>query len=548
MSLADLVAVSISASSQTPTRAGFGTPLILAAKVPAAFTQRARSYTSLAGMVSDGFLTTDPAYRIATVMFSQNPRVTRVKVGRRALPFTQVVRLIPAAPVSASTAETYAVTVDGLTAQFTSDATPTVAEVCTGLAAAINALTDADVDAIVATGGSTATLQTVTALDGVIGDDVMSPTRRLSMTFSSHANWDATTATITGTNSLGATITEDFVIPDGGNATVSGTKYFRSVVSISIPAQAGASGTFTVGVLASVTAVGSSGTYVACTAAVAGELHSYEFVTENVTLSDVTTDPGIATDLAAVFAYDPDWYGLALDSNSSLEAQAAAAWVEANKKLMTVQSADASTYDGSSITDLFYVLKAAAYARTGTYFVKSIGTNWLAAGILANRLPADPGSDTWKFKTPAGVSSYTLTDSQRTALLAKNANIFTVVGGIAITEDGKSAAGEYLDVTRFIDWLGARIQERVFYVLANTPKLPYTDASVDLIRGEVLAQLAEGIRVQGLAGDPAPTCTAPKVADVSTVDRAARFLPDIEFTGRLAGAIHSLEIAGALTV
>ena len=43
-----------------------------------------------------------------------------MKIGRRALPTTQVVELTPASPVSASIAETYTVKVDGLTATFTS--------------------------------------------------------------------------------------------------------------------------------------------------------------------------------------------------------------------------------------------------------------------------------------------------------------------------------------------------------------------------------------------------------------------------------------------
>lgn len=108
----------------------------------------------------------------------------------------------------------------------------------------------ADVDAILATGGaSTAGVQTLTgaSLNGVIGTGTMFPPRNITFTFNSHADWDATTAVVTGKDADGATITEDFAIPNGGNATVTGTKLFASVSQIVIPAQTGTNGTFTVG-------------------------------------------------------------------------------------------------------------------------------------------------------------------------------------------------------------------------------------------------------------------------------------------------------------
>ena len=108
----------------------------------------------------------------------------------------------------------------------------------------------ADADAIIATGASTAGTQTLitTSLDGVIGQGEIYPPRNLTMTFSSHADWDATTATITGTDENGVSQTENFSIPNGGNATVTGATKFRTVTSVAIPAQSGTGGTFTVGV------------------------------------------------------------------------------------------------------------------------------------------------------------------------------------------------------------------------------------------------------------------------------------------------------------
>ena len=107
-----------------------------------------------------------------------------------------------------------------------------------------------DVDAIIATGGSTAGVQSLSgaSLDGAVGDDLMRLGRNLTFTFSSHADWDATTVTVTGKGAGGEYLTETFAVPNGGNATVTGNAIFTQVDSVSIPAQSGTGGTFTMGV------------------------------------------------------------------------------------------------------------------------------------------------------------------------------------------------------------------------------------------------------------------------------------------------------------
>jgi hypothetical protein len=111
----------------------------------------------------------------------------------------------------------------------------------------------ADADALKTNIGSTAGVQTFTGADfnGVIGTGRISPPARLDLILSSHANWDATVATIIYEDENGVRQTESLSIPDGGNATVSTTGYASRIVSLAIPAQAGTSGTATLGVSAS---------------------------------------------------------------------------------------------------------------------------------------------------------------------------------------------------------------------------------------------------------------------------------------------------------
>lgn len=264
------------------------------------------------------------------------------------------------------------------------------------------------------------------------------------------------------------------------------------------------------------------------------------------TIKDVSTDPGIATDLDAIALENNEWYGLILAHRSEAAALAAAAWVESNKKVMVVATQDSDAKSSSS-TDLLSDLETAAYARTaGMYHHKP--HEFPDAAWIGNLFPFDPGSETWKFKTLAGISASTLTETEKTNIRGKHANWYEQIGGVNITQEGWTAAGEFIDTTRFVDWLQARLQERIYGILVNSRKVPYTDGGVALIEAAVRAQLREGINAGGLAADPEPSVSVPRVADVSTNDRAARLLPDVQFTATLAGAIHSLEITGTVSV
>lgn len=87
MGLAEIVSVSISLSGANPTFANFGAGLFAA--YHNVYTDRVRTYTSLAGVVAD-FSTTSTVYTAASRYFGANPSPTTFLVGRRALPPTTV--------------------------------------------------------------------------------------------------------------------------------------------------------------------------------------------------------------------------------------------------------------------------------------------------------------------------------------------------------------------------------------------------------------------------------------------------------------------------
>ena len=107
----------------------------------------------------------------------------------------------------------------------------------------------ADADGIVAAHATAATAQSLTgaSLDGAVGAGELWPPRNITMTLSSHADYNLTTAYVRGLDEDGLPQEEAFVIPDAGNVTLTGNKFFSYVTEVYIPAQGGTGGSTTVG-------------------------------------------------------------------------------------------------------------------------------------------------------------------------------------------------------------------------------------------------------------------------------------------------------------
>lgn len=284
---------------------------------------------------------------------------------------------------------------------------------------------------------------------------------------------------------------------------------------------------------------------VTCTAGTVGKVVDFDFSTMKrtyLTVQDTTVDTTTDDELPLVNEEDDNWYGLlVIDSSSKATALNAAAWTESQRKLCVVQTADTNCLDNAYLTDTMSALVDSSYARTGAIFHLPIGgVEWLAAGWLAGALTTTPGAATMAFKEVKSVKVDKLLTGEESSILRKKGSHYTNTGGLAVTFEGKSGSGEFMDTTRFVDWVYARMREAVLGALANNLKIPYTDAGVDIMRGLIMSVIQAGIAAGGFAASPAPSVSALLVKDVSAANRINRILPDLSWTAQLAGAIHRL--------
>ncbi len=278
---------------------------------------------------------------------------------------------------------------------------------------------------------------------------------------------------------------------------------------------------------------------------VAGQGFSIEVTAQLVNVA-TTANNGAAQDIIVAEAADNDFYCVVLTSRTVVDILGAALLIESRRKIFLACTNDVAVKNNTA-NNVAALLKARGYTRTALIW-SGDQANGPEAGWAGRCLPLDAGSETWKFKDVVGVVADKFSDTELANLKLNNVNNYRTFAGFSMMSEGQVAAGEFIDVIRFIDWLQAQIEENVFAALISVPKIPYTDAGVAMIENVIRAQLQRGINVGGLRADPAPEVVVPKVADVQLADRGARLLPDITFNGQLAGAIHAVEIDGTVTV
>jgi len=273
---------------------------------------------------------------------------------------------------------------------------------------------------------------------------------------------------------------------------------------------------------------------------------SQEISAERIAIGKKETTETYVEALDAIQLENDDWYAITIEDRTKAIIVAVAAWTEAKRKLFFSCSDEAAVLT-SAADDVASTLKAAAYDRT-SYLWSADEAKFPECAWVGLQIPKDAGSSTWKFKTLAGITRDVLNATQQNYALGKNANIYITLGGVNITMDGKMASGEWIDIMHGVDWLQARLEERIYGALVNSEKIPYTDAGVSIIESQIRAQLREGIRKGLLAENPAPTVSVPLVADISSQDKINRYLPDVTFFAYLQGAIHKIAIRGVVTI
>ncbi len=262
------------------------------------------------------------------------------------------------------------------------------------------------------------------------------------------------------------------------------------------------------------------------------------------------------------------WYGLAFASSvmpadSDYVAVAATIQAQAISRIFGVTTQEPGALLSSSTTDVAYLLQQGAYSRTFVQYSSS--SPYAAIAAFGDAFTVDfNGSNTTitlMFKQETGVVAETLTETQAAALKAKNCNVLVNYNnGSAILQEGVMSSGAFFDVIHGTDWLQNDMQTAYFNALAGMPKVPQTDAGVTTLVNAITASCKRGVTngliapgvwtgpnigaiVTGQTLSTGFYVYAPPVSSQSQAARAARQAPVLQAAIKLAGAIHSGNVA-----
>ena len=271
---------------------------------------------------------------------------------------------------------------------------------------------------------------------------------------------------------------------------------------------------------------------------------------------------------AACRAVNSEWYALIVCGLKSDVAtiQALAAWAEsATPSTLYAFNTDQESVKTNVDTDIFSVLKALGYKQTFGQYSTYAAQPDCVAGIIGYAMGQMTGglrnsAYTLNFKSITGLVTETLTASQFGYISGKNGNVYVNRGEFYNwLQNGTMIDGSYFDERIYLDKLANDIQLNVADLFNQVPKVPQTEAGVNMIVATINTAMEQAVRVGFVApgkwlgqailnlayGDTLPKgylVQSEKIADQAKADRDARKSPPIYVAAKLAGAIHSVVI------
>lgn len=282
-------------------------------------------------------------------------------------------------------------------------------------------------------------------------------------------------------------------------------------------------------------------------------------VTELVIGRKDVGDTDYADALLAIIDENNDWYIVTADVHTSADVLALAAAVEAMQKLYFVSTQDVvalEQIDGATATATPDIAKQVAdlnYSRTSTYYHQTADTTFPECAFAGHNLPFLAGAATWVNLQLNGVAEALngdgnpLTATDINNLSARNTSFSKTYADITITQGGKTASGEWIDIMRGVDALQDDMQKALFDLLINQKggKIPYDDNGLNQVRNVIESSLRRFVTRRFIQENF--TITIPKAIDISFADKQNRVLNNVTFEAFLVGAIHEINVLGNVT-
>ena len=175
-----------------------------------------------------------------------------------------------------------------------------------------------------------------------------------------------------------------------------------------------------------------------------------------------------------------------------------------------------------------------------------------AAAVVGATAGLKAGSFTYKNIIVKGVNAVDISDTELEDIHKLGAITILEKAGDIVTSEGKVTSDEYADIIDSKDYVIQNIAYKTQKVLNNNNKVAYTDAGIGLLETATLEALVDGYNNGMIAdkedGTPDYSVSFALRSQTTATDRASRKYPYGRFAFALAGAIHTAEINGEVTL
>lgn len=277
---------------------------------------------------------------------------------------------------------------------------------------------------------------------------------------------------------------------------------------------------------------------------------------DKIIVGNVFEGETYAEGMREVLGSDDQWLTVICESRVADEQLALARYIETTNKIyltcyQPLFDAECNVLENKAVdeddkTDIGALIADNNLERTWAFY-KGDNSVFPEAGLIGTYAPAEAGTEIVLYKTVKGIVADTISTDMKLTLEEKNYTFYTTVHKKDLVMGAsKVGFGEWVDIMYATCWLDARLSERIFGVLINSGKIPYTNKGLEKIAVEVRAVLAQAREIGILSDDTPFKVYVPDATSLSSAKRNSREVDGITFEAPLAGAIHKVHVNGTV--
>lgn len=265
----------------------------------------------------------------------------------------------------------------------------------------------------------------------------------------------------------------------------------------------------------------------------------------DATVAVTTANYGIADDVTALIAANPNWYMAILGSHVKAEILLFAERIEATQGTTSPKAGLVQTSDADTLTDaadnVLELLQERSYLRVaGCYHsLNAEGFHAAAAGYV---LPIPAGKVSWVAKPIVGLTPEDFASSSSSANIRSNEGWWLenfAARNQSVINGGYSFRGVPFDIIRAIDTFWLNASSALMDLLVNNLIVPYTNAGLSQARGVIKTAYNNAVSA-GYAVEGTLVLSEPKISDATSNERSRGIFPEFVASFIIQAGAHKV--------